>query len=156
MSLTPTLTATPGAPPTYNVGMAETFSWIPVEGAGRPLFARATYLTNASDITLSGANISMDLTSVESRLDTIVSLVADLTSKADAQLGQNGFDFIEPGYVAGNWTTVTVVSATKIAGLTATNTTIGNLPNYELPITFTFSGPIEAINLSYGSIIAYK
>jgi len=43
MALTPVLTATPSAPPTYNVGMAETFSWVLVEGANRPLYARAVY-----------------------------------------------------------------------------------------------------------------
>ncbi len=41
--VTPTLTATPAAPPTYNNGIAETFSWVPVEGAGRPLYAKAVY-----------------------------------------------------------------------------------------------------------------
>ncbi len=40
---TPLLTATPGAPVTYNPSMADTFSWVPVQGAGRPLYARAVY-----------------------------------------------------------------------------------------------------------------
>lgn len=40
---TPLLTATPGTPPTYNPSMADTFSWVPVDGAGRPLYARAVY-----------------------------------------------------------------------------------------------------------------
>ena len=43
-TLTPILTSTPGAPPTYNTGMAETFSWIPVENnANRPMFAKIVY-----------------------------------------------------------------------------------------------------------------
>jgi len=46
--MTPVLTATPGQPPTYNPGMAETFSWIPVDDADRPLFARATYSVGGS------------------------------------------------------------------------------------------------------------
>jgi hypothetical protein len=45
---TPLLTATPGTPPTYNPSMADTFSWVPVEGAGRPLFARAVYLADGT------------------------------------------------------------------------------------------------------------
>ena len=54
-TLNPILTATPGNPLTYNVGMAETFSWIPVENdADRPIYARASYLVNASDITGGG------------------------------------------------------------------------------------------------------
>ncbi len=40
---TPLLTATPTTPPTYNPSMADTFSWVPVEGANRPLFARTVY-----------------------------------------------------------------------------------------------------------------
>ena len=54
-TLNPILTATPGNPLTYNVGMAETFSWIPVENdADRPIYARASYLVNAADITGGG------------------------------------------------------------------------------------------------------
>jgi hypothetical protein len=61
-TLTPIITGTPGYPPSYNVGMAETFSWIPVENdANRPLFARAGYITNLSDltITLSAAGVTI-------------------------------------------------------------------------------------------------
>ena len=49
-TLSPKLTATPTVPPTYNVGMAETFSWVPIEGAGRPLFARAGDITKNSHV----------------------------------------------------------------------------------------------------------
>jgi hypothetical protein len=45
---TPLLTATPGEPSSYNPGMAETFSWVPMEGAGRPLFARAVYMADGA------------------------------------------------------------------------------------------------------------
>jgi hypothetical protein len=44
------LTAALTDPPTYNVGMAETYSWIPIEGASRPLFARASYIVNPDDL----------------------------------------------------------------------------------------------------------
>ncbi len=51
--LNPILEGTPGNPPTYNVGAAETFSWIPIQNnEGRPLFARATYVTNMSDMSI--------------------------------------------------------------------------------------------------------
>jgi hypothetical protein len=42
-TLTPVLTSTPNSPTTYNTGIAETFSWVPVEGAGRPLYAKVVY-----------------------------------------------------------------------------------------------------------------
>lgn len=48
--LTPLLSATPGTPPSYSVGMAETYSWIPIQNEIRPLFAQATYVVNNSDI----------------------------------------------------------------------------------------------------------
>jgi hypothetical protein len=73
-SLSPVLTATPGAPPTYNAGMAETFSWIPVEGAGRPLYAKATYLTNASDISITTGALSLDITPTNTKLDLLTSI----------------------------------------------------------------------------------
>jgi hypothetical protein len=60
------LTATPGSPPTYNVGMAETFSWIPIEGEalGRPLYARANYITNFSDLQIQLSASEVDIGSV--------------------------------------------------------------------------------------------
>lgn len=77
MALTSTLTATPTTPPTYNVGIAETFSWIPVEGAGRPLYARATYLANPEDIkvSLSAGNLNIGLDELELNTDNIEELI---------------------------------------------------------------------------------
>jgi hypothetical protein len=56
MSFLPQLTATPNDDsPYYNPGMAETFSWIPINGANRPLFAKATYdITNAQALGQNG------------------------------------------------------------------------------------------------------
>jgi len=83
-SLSPRLTATPSAAPTYNVGMAETFSWIPVEGAGRPLFARTMYLANPEDIkvSLSADNLSVgiDTTDVENLIIKSNTLLNVLTA----------------------------------------------------------------------------
>jgi hypothetical protein len=79
---TPLLTATPGAPPTYNPAMAETFSWVPVEGAGRPLFAQATYLANPEDIkvSLSAGNINVSLDQLELNTDEIEGLIRTTNS----------------------------------------------------------------------------
>jgi ABC-type transporter Mla subunit MlaD len=80
---TPLLTATPGAPPTYNPSMAETFSWVPVEGAGRPLFAQATYLANPEDIkvSLSANNINVSLDQLELNTDEIENLIRDSNTR---------------------------------------------------------------------------
>jgi len=119
---TPIFTATPALTATYNPGMADTFSWIPIDGAGRPLYARAVY---------------------------------DISST-----GGNGFSFVVPSAdSAGPYSSVQVVSATKIKGLTATGvstTTVQNLTAYELPANFTFSAVIQGISLQYGTVIAYK
>jgi hypothetical protein len=73
-TLNPILTATPGNPLTYNVGMAETFSWVPVENdAERPIYARATYLVNASDISGGGGGGTTDNTLTNSLLTGLTS-----------------------------------------------------------------------------------
>ena len=64
-TLTPRFTPTPNLPPDYNVGMAETFSWIPIQGAGRPLYARANYITNFEDFTISLSAAELNITSIE-------------------------------------------------------------------------------------------
>jgi hypothetical protein len=142
---TPLLTATPGSPVTHSVGQAETFSWVPVTGAGRPLYARATYLANASDISvsLSAQDLNVNVVDVENLLKS--------------QLGQSGFVAISGGQTAsGTFTTVQVVSTCKISSIVATNSTVGVLTNIELPTGLTFNGPITSITLLYGAAIAYK
>lgn len=144
--LTPLLTSTPGTPPTYNPSMADTFSWVPMEGAGRPLYARATYLANASDISVSLSAGEMNIN------------VADVENLLKAQLGQQGFDFIIGGETAssGPYTTVQIVSTCRISGLTATNSTVGSLTAFELPANFILNGPITAVTLQYGAAVVYK
>ena len=152
-TLNPILTATPGNPPTYNVGMAETFSWIPVANdGGRPIYARATYITNASDmsVSLSAETLNINVADLEVLASTTNALLS-------AQLGQNGFEFLVGGQSAlGNFTTVQIASASKIANLVATNSSVGQLTAFELPANFSFNGPIKAITLEYGAAFVYK
>jgi len=68
-TLVPQITSAPGAQLSYNPGMAETFSWIPVEGAGRPLFAKATYSVNTPN--KSGFVLTADTTEVYGRFGAI-------------------------------------------------------------------------------------
>lgn len=43
-TLIPVLTSTPGNPPTYNAGIAEAFSWVPVDNdVNRPMYAKVVY-----------------------------------------------------------------------------------------------------------------
>ena len=61
--LTPILSATAGTSKSYNVGIAETYSWVPIVGdaLGRPMYARASYITNFSDLqlTLSASEVNI-------------------------------------------------------------------------------------------------
>ena len=77
---TPLLSAVPTDPPTYNPSMADTFSWVPVQGAGRTLFARASYVVG-SNVSLSAGDINIDLTNVENKLNTIITLLQTLTAQ---------------------------------------------------------------------------
>jgi len=79
--LTPILCATAGTPRAYNPSIAETFSWLPVEGdaLGRPLYARASYVTNFSDmaISLSASELSIGAVTIK---DNDSSLNADVVA----------------------------------------------------------------------------
>ena len=76
VTLTPQLCATPGNPLTYNPSVADTFSWIPIDNnANRPIFARAMYLTNASDI-----NVSLSASDLNVNVADIETLLCDLTA----------------------------------------------------------------------------
>jgi hypothetical protein len=92
---TPNLSLVPAISTTYNVGMAETFSWVPMQGLDRPLFARATYLANASDISvsLSANDIVLNIDEVEDLLKDTITLLATLTSTSNRING-----FVVPDY----------------------------------------------------------
>jgi hypothetical protein len=92
---TPSLVPTPGDPVTYSVGQAETFSWVPVNGAGRPLYARATYLANASDISvsLSAGDINVNIDELEDLLRQSNTLLSTLTATSNRISG-----FVIPNY----------------------------------------------------------
>ena len=63
--LTPILTGGNGTP-TYNLGIAETYSWIPIQNdQNRPLYARANYITNLSDLSISLSAGDLNIGSVE-------------------------------------------------------------------------------------------
>ena len=136
MSLTPILTATPGTPVTYNPNVAETFSWVPVEGAGRTLFSKASYLVNTAEIT-----------------NVIYELINIIRQKED----DNGFDFIDDTELhSGNFQTLKFITNCKIVGLTADNSNVGNLSAYELPQGFELNGQVYNFQLAYGAVLAYK
>ena len=81
--------------------------------------------------------------------------VYDVTT--ESTLGQSGFVFLSGGQTAiGEFSTVQVLSACKISSLSANNTSVGSLYNFELPANFIFYGPITGLTLAYGAVIVYK
>lgn len=81
--------------------------------------------------------------------------VYDVTT--ESLLGQSGFVFLSGGETAiGEFSTVQVISACKISSLSADNTTIGGLYNFELPANFSFNGNINGITLLYGAVLVYR
>ena len=128
MSLIPQLTATPnGDSPYYNPGMAETFSWVPINGANRPLFAKATY-----DIT-SNAPIQNGAT-----------YIAGVALSSASMFG------------ATYWSRIVVVGTSTTISLTATNWDGNTLAATAIPAGTTLYGIFTSIQLGAGSVIAYK
>jgi hypothetical protein len=71
--------------------------------------------------------------------------------------GQSGFAFLSSGQSAyDSFSSIQTISATRLSGLTATNSNIGGLTSFDLPANFTFSAPILGITVQYGAILAYK
>jgi len=64
--LTPILSATAGTSQAYNEGIAEAYSWVPTvgEALGRPMYAKASYITNFSDLQVSLSASEVNIGSV--------------------------------------------------------------------------------------------
>ena len=174
-TLSPIITGTPGEPPSYNVGMAETFSWIPIENdANRPLFARAGYITNLSDLSISLSASDINIGSVEladgvnpSIRATIVSLGTGEGNalKVLTQDLESSIDDITIGDKAGNFAAVnkslsalrvfevapvTAVSITnQLTGLTVLNqiTSVSVLNTVAISGSVTIANPISSVSL---------
>ena len=128
-TLTPIISSTPGSPPTYNFGIAETFSWIPVENdIGRPLFAKATFSVNRSDNQgQSGFDfLKAGITYVEN-YTAIHTILATTFAAISADNSNPG-----PGGASGSMTSTT------------------------FPANFKLNGPIRSVTLASGAAIGYK
>lgn len=168
-----TLTVTlSNVPPNENVG--NRYSWVDVDAPGNDnLFAQCVYVTNPKEIGVGGSS-TVDFTSTNNlisasnilldtiKTNTLQGLVTSspvstyMTNTGDL-LGQNGFDFVVGASpVFGSYTSLQVLSACQFTALTATNTTVGTLTNFEIPQGFTLFAPFKGVQLTYGSVIAYK
>ena len=86
--LTPILSATKDTPQAYNEGIAEAYSWVPTVGAalGRPMYAKASYITNFSDMSiyLSASELSIGAVTLK---DNNSGLNADVVAIPDYGAG---------------------------------------------------------------------
>lgn len=127
--LTPVLTGGNGIP-TYNLGIAETYSWIPIlNDQNRPMYARAGYITNLKDlqISLSASNLNIGTVHLQDGQDGSLASVVQAGTKY-ALLVQNQdllstIDSITIGDNKGNLATVTAsslnVNVTNVNALTS-------------------------------------
>ena len=153
-TLTPKLTATPTVPPTYNVGMAETFSWVPIEGAGRPLFARAGYITNFDDFAVSISAAELNISSIEIK-DGNSNRVADVEDvggvnalRVATQNLKSTTDNIAIGDLSGNLVginqSLSALRIFEVAPVTAVNI----INTVAISGSITVTNPITAVNIS--------
>jgi hypothetical protein len=130
MTLTPVVSAQPP-----NFGIGETFSYLEVQNdQNRPLYAKAVFA------------LTPDIN------DLLTELINVVRQKED----DNGFVFVDDTELhTGVYQTLEVVDNTKFVGVTADNSTFGNLSAYELPQGFKLNGQIYNFQLEYGAVLAY-
>ena len=135
ITLTPVISTTPGNPLTYNPSIADTFSWIPIENnANRPLYARAGYITNLSDITVSLSAGSLSIGAVE---------IKDGNSNrtADVEAIGNGFNALRVLTQALNSTADSVTIGDIYGNLVGVNQPLSALRIIDV-------APVTAVNIS--------
>ena len=146
------LSGEPGEMPSYNVGMAETFSWVPIENdVNRPLFARATYITNAGDLKVRLSALTLNTDGLKDKINETNTLLRQLTS-----VNQKGFVLTaDTTTIYGVFSSIKTIVSTTFAAISADNSSIPTL-EITFPANFVIEGPITGYKLSTGSVIAYK
>lgn len=83
VTLTSILSATKDTPQAYNEGIATAYSWVPTvgEALGRPMFAKASYITNFSDLQVSLSTADINIGSVQIS-DQVSGITADVVPVA--------------------------------------------------------------------------
>ena len=113
---------------------------------------------NVDSINTNVGTINTNVNDIETLIVSTNTLVNAVTAKLDQQLGQAGVVVIDGTSSAfGTFTTFQTLTTTKIAAITATNSSgTSVITNYELLQGYSFSAPIQGITLSYGAALLYK
>jgi hypothetical protein len=163
--LTPILSATAGTSRAYNPGIAETYSWVPVDGEalGRPLYARANYITNFSDlqVTLSASEVnigSVHISDEDGRVADVVPitgygnglqvLTQDLDSDIDdITIGdkQGHFANVDPTLSALD---VRIANATPLSAVITNTVAISTIQTLPISGSVTVLNPVTQITTS--------
>jgi hypothetical protein len=161
--LNPILSSTAGTSKAYNPGIADTYSWVPVEGEalGRPLYARANYITNFSDLqlTLSASDVNIGAVHIsdeDGRVAHVVPiqdygnglqvLTQDLESKIDdITIGdkQGHFANVDPTLSALD---VRVANVTPLSAVITNTVAINTAQTLPISGSVTITNPITAVN----------
>jgi hypothetical protein len=170
--LTPILSATKDTPRAYNVGIAETYSWIPVEGdaLGRPLYAQANYITNFSDlqVTLSSSEVNIgsvhisdessgvtvDVVAIPGYGNGLQVLTQDLESTIDdITIGdkQGNFANVDPTLSALDVRVANVTPLTAVISNTVAISTTQTLP---ISGNVTVANPVTAVNANITNTVS--
>ena len=117
-----------------------------------------TINTGVDSINTNVGIINTNVNDIETLIVSTNTLVNAVTAKLDQQLGQAGVVVIDGTSSAfGTFTTFQTLTTTKIAAITATNSSgTSVITNYELLQGYSFSAPIQGITLSYGAALLYK
>jgi hypothetical protein len=152
--LTPILTSTKDTPQSYNVGMAETYSWVPIVGdaLGRPMYARASYITNFSDMSiyLSASELSIGAVTLK---DNNSGLNADVVAIPDYGSGlqvltqdlESSIDDITIGDKQGHYADV----VPHLSALQVTVTNLNGSVNLDAFGRFRVSTPLTLFDSSH-------
>jgi hypothetical protein len=170
--LTPILSATKDTPRAYNVGIAETYSWIPIEGEalGRPLYAQANYITNFSDlqVTLSSSEVNIgsvhisdessgvtvDVVAIPGYGNGLQVLTQDLESTIDdITIGdkQGNFANVDPTLSALDVRVANVTPLTAVISNTVAISTTQTLP---ISGNVTVANPVTAVNANITNTVS--
>lgn len=158
--LTPVLTGGNGIP-TYNLGMAETYSWIPIQNdQNRPMYARAGYITNLSDltITLSTSNLNIGSVKLQDGVDgALASVVQAGTNYAllvTTQDLESTIDNITVGDINGNFAAVnSSLSALRIYNTNPVTSLSAFITNTQVEITNDLGNPLTVAGTVSATII---
>jgi hypothetical protein len=170
--LTPILSPTKDTPQAYNEGIAEAYSWVPIVGdaLGRPMYAKASYVTNFSDlqITLSSSEVNIgsvhisdassgvtvDVVAIPGYGNGLQVLTQDLESSIDdITIGdkQGHFANVDPTLSALD---VRIANATPLSAVITNTVAISTLQTLPISGSVTVTNPVTSVSANITNTVS--